>query len=49
MVAGREDGWADGTFVLPVETHPTTVMITMRLSGGTTIKKGVHRQKGFGP
>jgi hypothetical protein len=31
------------------ETHPTTVMIITRVSGGAAIKKGRRRQKGFGP
>ncbi len=30
-------------------THPTTVMIITRASGGAAIKNGVRRQKGFGP
>jgi hypothetical protein len=31
-----------------LETHPTTVMIITRASGGAAIRKGVRRQKGFG-
>ena len=33
---------------LPV-THPTTVMIITRASGGAAIKEAVRRQKGFDP
>lgn len=40
---------AAGLLVLLLETHPTTVMISKRVSGGAAIKKGVRRQKGFGP
>jgi hypothetical protein len=39
---------AVGLLVLLPETHPTTVMIITRASGGATIKKGVRRQKGVG-
>jgi hypothetical protein len=37
--------------VLPVllVTHPTTVMITTKASGGAAIKNGVRRQKRFDP
>lgn len=38
-----------GLLVLLLETHPTTVMMIARASGGAAIKKGVRRQKGFGP
>ena len=38
---------AAGLLVL-LETHPTTVMIITRVSGGAVIRKGVRRQKGFG-
>jgi hypothetical protein len=30
-------------------THPTTVMIITKASGGAAIKNGIRRQKGFGP
>ena len=38
-----------GLLVLLEETHPTMAMIITRVSGGAAIKKGVRRQKGFGP
>jgi hypothetical protein len=47
--ASAEGGEAAVLLVLLAETHPTMVMIAMRASGGAAIKKGVRRQKGFGP
>lgn len=40
---------AVGLLVPLLETHPTTVMIIAKASGGAPIKKGVRRQKGVGP
>jgi hypothetical protein len=39
----------DDSGLLLAETHPTMVMIITRVRGGAAIKKGVRRQKGFGP
>jgi len=47
--APADGGAAAGLLVLLVETHPTMVMIAIRVSGGAAIKTGVRRQKGFGP
>jgi hypothetical protein len=35
--------------VLLLVMQPTTVKIITNVSGGAAIKKGVRRQKGFGP
>lgn len=40
---------AVGLLVLLLVMHPTTVMIITKASGGAATKKGVRRQKGFGP
>jgi len=40
---------AVGVLVLLLATSATMVMMITRISGGTTTKKGVGRQKGFGP
>jgi hypothetical protein len=40
---------AVGLLVLLLVTHPTTVMIITRASGGAAIMKAVRRQKAFGP
>jgi hypothetical protein len=49
--ASAEGDEAAGLLVLLLllETHPTMVMIAMRVTGGAAIKNGVRRQKGFGP
>jgi len=45
--ASAEGVEAAGLLVLPVETHPTTmVMIAIKVSGGAATRNGVRRQKG---
>ena len=43
------EGDAAGVLVLLLVTSATITMTTTRISGGATTRKGVRRQKGFGP
>jgi hypothetical protein len=46
--AAELDGWDAAPPVLLEETHPTTVTIATKATGGAAILKGVLRQNGSG-